>query len=512
MTTNIVTALFSEGSRQTATTPLTQYDYGQILQFEGLDLPVAYEVHFADTPNKGDSVTQIGNEDGVEIPDILLQTAGYIYAWIFLHTGEDDGETRYLIKIPVEGRAKPTNETPTPVQQDAITEAIAALNEAVEQTGSDVETTQGYMERAETAAGNAEDSATAASRSENNASDYATNAANSASDAEGYAVRAETAAGITQSMTATAETLEPGSQATAHYADGVLTLGIPAGEDGEPGEPGHTPVITASKSGTTTTIYADGSAIATLEDGEDGDTPVITASKSGTVTTIYANGTAIAEISDGEQGSPGTPGYSPTATVTKVGSTATITITDKNGTTTASISDGENGQPGQDGEPGADGYSPTATVTKSGDTVTITITDKNGTTTASVSDGSDGQPGVGIPTGGTAGQILAKASGTNYDTAWVDKESVVTVSGTDPVIIGVADTRYICGEVYTISITPPQSGIIDVVFESGSTPAVLTLPNTVKMPAWFDGTLSANTVYEINIMDGIYGAVMTWQA
>ena len=44
---------------------------------------------------------------------------------------------------------------------------------------------------------------------------------------------------------------------------------------------------------------------------------------------------------------------------------------------------------GQDGSDGADGYSPTATVTKTGSTATISITDKNGTTTATVSDGSD---------------------------------------------------------------------------------------------------------------------------
>ena len=86
------------------------------------------------------------------------------------------------------------------------------------------------------------------------------------------------------------------------------------------------------------------------------------------------------------------------------------------------------------------------------------------------------------------------------------------VSGSTPVITGEAGKRYVCGEVSTISITPPDSGIIDVVFESGTTPAVLTVPNTV---IWndedFDPTsLEANTVYELNIMDGIYGAVGKW--
>lgn len=51
---------------------------------------------------------------------------------------------------------------------------------------------------------------------------------------------------------------------------------------------------------------------------------------------------------------------------------------------------GSPGAPGQDGADGADGYSPSASVTKVGSTATITITDKDGTTTASISDGSGG--------------------------------------------------------------------------------------------------------------------------
>lgn len=41
-----------------------------------------------------------------------------------------------------------------------------------------------------------------------------------------------------KNMTATAETLQPGDAATAHYADGKLTLGIPRGVPGEPGAKG----------------------------------------------------------------------------------------------------------------------------------------------------------------------------------------------------------------------------------------------------------------------------------
>lgn len=90
---------------------------------------------------------------------------------------------------------------------------------------------------------------------------------------------------------------------------------------------------------------------------------------------------------------------------------------------------------------------------------------------------------------------------------------VVSVEGTTPEITAVADTQYICGEVSTLSFTPAATGISDIIFESGSTATVLTVPNTVKFPDWFDATaLEPNMVYEISIMNGTYGAVMAWPA
>ena len=90
------------------------------------------------------------------------------------------------------------------------------------------------------------------------------------------------------------------------------------------------------------------------------------------------------------------------------------------------------------------------------------------------------------------------------------------VTGTTPSITGVADTRYICGEVSTLTITAPESGIIDVTFTSGSTATVLTVTSakantTIKWANGFDPTsLDANTTYEIRIMDGELGAALLW--
>ena len=87
--------------------------------------------------------------------------------------------------------------------------------------------------------------------------------------------------------------------------------------------------------------------------------------------------------------------------------------------------------------------------------------------------------------------------------------SVVAVSGATPAITAVSGVRYVCGEVATLDFTPCATGVCDVVFTSGSTPTVVTLPNTVKFP---DGsfTAEANKTYEINILDGVYGVVMAW--
>lgn len=85
----------------------------------------------------------------------------------------------------------------------------------------------------------------------------------------------------------------------------------------------------------------------------------------------------------------------------------------------------------------------------------------------------------------------------------------VQVEGTTPTITALSGVRYVCGEVATLDITPCVSGICDIVFTSGNTATVLTLPSTVKFP---DGEFvpDADTTYELNIMDGIYGAVMAW--
>ncbi len=159
--------------------------------------------------------------------------------------------------------------------------------------------------------------------------------------------------------------------------------------------------------------------------------------------------------------------------------------------------------------PGADGYSPTVTVEDIQGGHRITITDKNGTHTVDVMDGESGGAVQDVQINGTS--ILSDG------VANIIMNPVQNISGTTPSITGTAGTRYICGEVSTLSIVAPASGCIDVVFTSGSTPAVLTVSSAktgVTAIKWANGfdpsNLDADTTYEINILDGEYGVVGSW--
>lgn len=219
------------------------------------------------------------------------------------------------------------------------------------------------------------------------------------------------------SPTVTVTQTTSGATITATDKSGTTTATVRNGSDGSPGTPGtpgadgHSPVVTASKSGKVTTIKVDGEAIATINDGADG-----TNGKDGT------------DGKDGAPGAAGQDGYSPEASVSKSGTTTTITIKDKSGTTTAEVKDGTNGTNGKDGAPGSpgkDGVSPTISTSKSGKVTTVTVTDASGTQSFEINDGEDGQDLTPLPTvtASDNGKFLRVVSG-----AWA-AASVPSASG-----------------------------------------------------------------------------------
>lgn len=363
MADNVVTALLRIDGVPTTTRPLYQYDYGQVLFLTGHELPPAYEVHFA---NAGDPVskTQIGGADGVSIPDEYLESGAAIHAWLFLHAGPNDGETKAMIIIPVKTKAKTGDEEPVPVEQSVISQVIAALNDGVQ--------------RAE-----------------------------------------EAAEGIAQTVAAALTAAKESGE-----FDG------PIGDKGDKGDKGDT--------GAQGPQGIQGIQGPQGIQGEKGDT--------------------------GEQGPKGDKGDTG--------------VQGPKGDTGATGATGPKGDTGPQGETGATG--------------------------ATGPQGPAGADGVGVPAGGTTGQVLKKASGTDYDAEWADANPVVSVSGTTPSITALPGVQYVCGEVSTLDITLPASGCVDVTFESGSTPTVLTVsPQTGMTVEWandFESTsLEADTLYELNI-------------
>ena len=108
------------------------------------------------------------SNDGVLIPSQFISSGKDVFAFLY-HVGADYGRTVFKFRIPNKLRPDRTDETPTPEELSVIDQTISALNEAKEEW---------------------------------------------------------------EGMTAEAVTLPPNSQATAEYADGVLTIGVPRGADG----------------------------------------------------------------------------------------------------------------------------------------------------------------------------------------------------------------------------------------------------------------------------------------
>lgn len=84
------------------------------------------------------------------------------------------------------------------------------------------------------------------------------------------------------------------------------------GADGAPGKDGHSPVVTATKSGKATTISVDGAAIATVEDGADGKPGA--AGADGVTPHIGDNGNWYVGSTDTgkpSRGAPGASGHTP---------------------------------------------------------------------------------------------------------------------------------------------------------------------------------------------------------
>lgn len=120
-------------------TGLWQWDYGQVLRIQGLNLPKAVEIHFSLQESGGEAKKRVGfTKDGVTdvvIPESMLENeeaidSYNIYAFIYL-TDDTSGQTEYKICMPVKARPKP-EAFDKPEDEEIFREAIKAVNDAAE--------------------------------------------------------------------------------------------------------------------------------------------------------------------------------------------------------------------------------------------------------------------------------------------------------------------------------------------------------------------------------------------
>lgn len=120
-------------------TGLWQWDYGQVLRIQGLNLPKAVEIHFSLQESGGEAKKRIGfTKDGVTdvvIPESMLENEEAIddynaYAFVYL-TDDTSGQTEYKICMPVKARPKP-EAFDKPEDEEIFREAIKAVNDAAE--------------------------------------------------------------------------------------------------------------------------------------------------------------------------------------------------------------------------------------------------------------------------------------------------------------------------------------------------------------------------------------------
>ena len=166
----------------TSCSGLWQYDYGQILRIQGLDLPTAVEIHFSLQEKGGETITRIGmSKDGatdVVIPDSLLENNNSdmdykIFVFVYL-TDERTGHTEYKIAISVKSRPKPQ---PFDKPEDA-----ELFREAIKKVNASAEMAQTAAKEAESWAHGHTDYP---DRQKDNAAYYATEAKNAAEGIDG---------------------------------------------------------------------------------------------------------------------------------------------------------------------------------------------------------------------------------------------------------------------------------------------------------------------------------------
>ena len=238
MALNVIKVQVSPGQHKIWTDNLVQWDYGQILEFEGIELPYTFKVEFSNEPVRGTAKGQVGINNRVLVPYEYMKSGDTVYSWIVLYEGEEDRNTEYFITSPVTKRSKPVDEELNPEERSEIDSLIAAMNEAAKAAANNAEAAaasatdaSGSATTASTKAGEAAASATAASGSASSASSSAGAAAGSAAQAAESASNAGTSAQAAASAASSAgQSATTATEKAGEAAQSTTTATEKAGE------------------------------------------------------------------------------------------------------------------------------------------------------------------------------------------------------------------------------------------------------------------------------------------
>lgn len=285
MASNVISVSFGD-QRVKKTKRVWQWNYGQILLFEDLDLPESYTVHFCCTGDIG-TKQMVGDANGVEIPNEFLEDGRDIDAYVFLHVDEDDGETEYHAHIPIIQRPVPTTLEPRETQQSIIDQLIIALNNAVV-------TVRGFLLDAEAWAKGTRDGEEVTEEDEtyhNNAAYYADLAGTEAGAAAGSAGAAsDSAAAAASSATAAGQSASAAS-GSASAAAAAQAAAEQAEQDAQDLVDGAVDTVNAARDSAVQTVNAAGtSAVSAVNDAKQ--TAVQTVQQEGATQTAAAKAQA----------------------------------------------------------------------------------------------------------------------------------------------------------------------------------------------------------------------------
>lgn len=224
----------------------------------------------------------VGDDGTAIIPDELLQDWHPLTAYAYV-TDDAGGYTKVQVDFAVHKRARPSDYVYTPTEHAGFDRLRAEIGDLADLTTEAKDTLVAAINEAARTGGGA------------------------------GSMDLRVAGGYIQYST------DSGSTWTNLIAVAELKGG--KGDPGAAGKDGHSPMVTATKTGKTTTISVDGAAIATVEDGADG--------------------------APGKDGSPGAKGDK--------GETGPQGPKGDPGAAGAPGKDGTNGKDGADGKPGAPG-------------------------------------------------------------------------------------------------------------------------------------------------------------